>query len=79
MRLDKYLKVSRIIKRRTIANEVCDAGKVTVNDRTVKASYDVKVGDVVEIAYESRTFKFRVDSIAEVIKKEDATSLYTVL
>lgn len=77
MRLDKYLKVSRIIKRRTVANEVCDAGKAVVNGKTARASYDVKVGDVVELNFESRTVRFRVEKVAETVRKEDAGSMYT--
>ena len=79
MRLDKYLKVSRIIKRRTVANEACDAGRVSVNGRTVKASYDVKVGDILEIAFGSRTVKAEVFSVAEVIKKDEAPLLYKII
>lgn len=79
MRLDKYLKVSRIIKRRTVANEVCDAQKINVNGKVAKASYDVKVGDIIEINYESKKLKFRVESVADVIKKEDASTMYTPL
>lgn len=79
MRLDKYLKVARIIKRRTVANEVCDAGKATVNGRPARASYDVKVGDIVELTFETRTVKFRVDQVAETVRKEDVASLYTPL
>lgn len=79
MRLDKYLKVSRIIKRRTVANEVCQSSKVTVNGRPAKASYDVKIGDIVEINFEQRTVKFRVESINETVRKEDAPSMYTPL
>lgn len=79
MRLDKYLKVSRIIKRRTVANEACDAGRVSVNGRTVKASYDVKVGDILEIAFGSRTVKAEVLSVAEVIKKDEAPLLYKII
>ena len=77
MRLDKYLKVSRIIKRRTVANEVCDAGKATVNGKTARASYDVKVGDIVELTFETRTVRFRVEQVAETVRKEDAASMYT--
>lgn len=77
MRLDKFLKVSRIIKRRTVANEVCDAGKITVNGKIAKASYDVKEGDIIEINYQSRPFKFKVEKVLEVVKKEDAASMYT--
>ena len=79
MRLDKYLKVSRIIKRRTVANEVCDAGKATVNGKVARASYDVKVGDVVELSFETRTVKFRVESVAETVRKEDAAAMYSPL
>ncbi len=63
MRLDKYLKVSRLIKRRTVANEACDGGRVTVNGRPAKASYDVKVGDVIEIAFGQRTLKVQVAAV----------------
>lgn len=77
MRIDKYLKVSRIIKRRTVANEVCDAGKVSVNGKVVRASYDVKIDDVIEINFDTRCIKVKVVSVNEVIKKEDASSMYT--
>lgn len=76
MRLDKYLKVSRLIKRRTVANEACDASKVTVNGRPAKASYDVKVGDVIEIAFGQRTVKVEVLAVNETAKKEDAAAMY---
>lgn len=76
MRLDKYLKVSRLIKRRTIANEACDAGKVSVNSKIARASYDVKVGDVIEITLGSRVVKVRVTDVKEAIRKEDASSMY---
>lgn len=79
MRLDKYLKVSRIIKRRTIANEACDAGRVSVNEKVARASYDVKIGDIVKIEFGSRTLKFRVLSLTEAIKKEDAALMYEML
>lgn len=79
MRIDKYLKVSRIIKRRTIANEVCDAGKVSVNSKVVRASYDVKVGDVIEIDFGARNIKVQVVSVAETVRKEDASSMYTAI
>ena len=79
MRLDKYLKVSRIIKRRTVANEACDAGRVSVNGRAARASYDVKVGDKIEIAFGSRTVKLEVTDVSEVIKKDDAASLYKII
>lgn len=76
MRLDKYLKVSRIIKRRTIANEACDAGRVLVNDKVAKASLDVKVGDVIQINFGNNSTKIKVLSVKDVVKKEDATNLY---
>ena len=76
MRLDKYLKVSRIIKRRTVANEACDAGRVTINGRPAKASADVKVGDVLEIMFGTKPVKVEVLSIQETVKKEDAARMY---
>nr|WP_317357778.1 RNA-binding S4 domain-containing protein [uncultured Tyzzerella sp.] len=76
MRLDKYLKVSRIIKRRTIANEACDAGRVLVNDKVAKASLDVKVGDIIQINLGNNCLKIRVLDVKDVIRKEDATNLY---
>lgn len=79
MRLDKYLKVSRVIKRRTVANEACDAGRVTVNGKVARASYDVKVGDVVEIAFGTRTVKFEITEVSEVIRKDDAAALYRII
>ena len=79
MRLDKYLKVSRIIKRRTVANDACDAAHVTVNGRPAKASYDVKVGDVIEITFGARTLKIRVLDVKETVGKNDATQLYEVV
>ena len=79
MRIDKYLKVSRIIKRRTIANEACDTGRVSVNGKTVKASYDVSVGDIIEIKLGEKIIKVKVESLAEHVLKEDAAKLYTVL
>ncbi len=77
MRIDKYLKVSRIIKRRTVANEVCDAGKVMVNGKVVRASYDVKVDDVIEIDFGARAIKVKVVSVQETVRKEDASGMYT--
>ena len=77
MRIDKYLKVSRIIKRRSVANEVCDAGNVAVNGKVVRASYDVKVGDIIEITFDTRSIKVQVVSVSEVIRKEDAATMYT--
>ncbi len=79
MRLDKYLKVSRLIKRRTVANEACDAGRVSVNGKPARASYDVKVGDVLEIALGERVLRVRVTEVAEVVRKESAGTLYEVL
>ena len=79
MRIDKYLKLSRIIKRRTVANEACDAGRVKVNGRSVRASYDVKIGDKVEISFGNRTVMFEVTAVEEVIKKEDAGRLYRII
>ena len=79
MRLDKYLKVTRIIKRRTVANDACDAAHVSVNGRPAKASYDVKIGDVVEVTFGARTLKFKVLDVKETVGKNDASSLYEVL
>lgn len=79
MRIDKYLKVSRLIKRRTIANEACDAGRITVNGKIVKASYDVKPGDIIEIKMGERIIKVKVLDILEHVLKNDASSLYEVL
>ena len=79
MRLDKYLKVSRIIKRRTVANEACDAAHVTVNGRPAKASYDVKEGDVLEITFGQRVLKVRVVSVKEFTSKAEAADLYEVI
>ena len=79
MRLDKYLKVSRIIKRRTVANEVCDAKRVTVNGKVARASYDVKVGDIIEISIGANTTKIRVEKVSEFANKEDAPMMYTVV
>ena len=79
MRLDKYLKVSRIIKRRTVANDACDGAHVTVNGREAKASYQVKVGDVIEVAFGARTLKVRVRDISETVKKAEATAMYEVI
>jgi ribosomal 50S subunit-recycling heat shock protein len=79
MRLDKYLKVSRIIKRRTIANEACDAGRVTVNGKVARASYDIKVGDVIEIAFGTRNFKAEVLTVQETVKKDDAAAMYKIV
>lgn len=79
MRLDKYLKISRLIKRRTVANEACDAGRVFVNGKPARASYDVKVGDVMEIHLGERMLKAEVLSVTEYAKKEEASSLYRMI
>lgn len=76
MRLDKYLKVSRLIKRRTVANEACDAGRISVNGKVAKASMKVKVGDVIEIQFGNRVTKVEVLSVEETYKKEEARELY---
>ncbi len=79
MRLDKYLKVSRIIKRRTVANDACDAEHVNVNGRRAKASYDVKEGDILEITFGQRTLKLRVKEVKETVAKADASSMYEII
>ena len=79
MRLDKFLKVSRIIKRRTVANEACDGGRVSINGRVAKASTDVKVGDIIEIAFGTNTLKAEVLKVAEAVKKDDAAEMYRVI
>ncbi len=76
MRLDKYLKVSRLIKRRTVANEACDNGRIAVNGRIVKASYEVKVGDRLEITMGPRTIAVEVLQVAETVRKDDAPAMY---
>lgn len=79
MRLDKYLKVSRIIKRRTVANDACDTEHVCVNGRRAKASYDVKEGDVLEITFGQRTLKVRVLTVKDSVAKADAASMYEII
>jgi ribosomal 50S subunit-recycling heat shock protein len=79
MRLDKYLKVSRIIKRRTVANDACDAEHVCVNGRRAKASYDVKIGDVLEITFGQRTLKLRVKEVKDSVAKADAAAMYEII
>ena len=79
MRLDKYLKVSRLIKRRTVANEACDGERVSVNGRQVKAGSQVKVGDIIEIAFGQRSLKVEVLAVSETVKKEDAPAMYREL
>jgi ribosomal 50S subunit-recycling heat shock protein len=76
MRLDKYLKVSRLIKRRSVANDACDGERVSVNGRQVKASYQVKVGDVIEIAFGQRSLKVEVTQVSETASKADAPAMY---
>ena len=76
MRLDKYLKVSRLIKRRTVANEACDNGRISVNGRVVKAGYEVKVGDRIEIAMGTRTVAVEVLQVADNVRKDDAVTMY---
>ncbi len=79
MRIDKFLKNSRIIKRRTVANEACDSQRISVNGRVVKASYNVSVGDVVEVAFGSRTLKFRVLAINENANKQTACEQFEII
>lgn len=79
MRLDKFLKVSRLIKRRSVANEACDAGRVLVNDKTAKASLNVKEGDVIEIQFGTRAVKVEVLDVQETVKKDEAKELYRYL
>ena len=79
MRLDKYLKVSRIMKRRTVANEAADAGRISINGKTAKPSSDVKEGDTLDILLGGRHMLVRIESIKESVKKEDAVGMYTVL
>lgn len=79
MRLDKWLKVSRIMKRRTVANEACDSGRVTVSGRPVKASYDVKPGDVLEMKFGEKTIRVEVLSVQEIVSKADASAMYREL
>ena len=79
MRLDKYLKVSRLIKRRTVANEACDAGRVFINDKPAKASANVKVGDIITIGFGNKEVKAEVLSLQETVKKEEAKELFRYL
>lgn len=79
MRLDKYLKVSRIIKRRTVANEACDSGRVSINGKPVRASYSVKEGDIIEISFGTHTVKAEILSVNEYAKKEEASSMYKII
>lgn len=79
MRIDKYLKVSRVIKRRTVANDACDSEHISVNGRVVKASYDVKIGDEIEIRFGAKTLKIRVTDVKEHVGKADASTMYEVI
>ena len=79
MRLDKYLKVSRLIKRRTVADEACDGGRVTVNGKVAKSSYDVKINDVIEISFGGKKVKVKVIEVKEHVRKEEADAMYEVL
>lgn len=79
MRLDKYLKVTRLIKRRTVANDACDDAKITVNGKVSKASYNVKIDDIIEISFGERAMKVKVISITESIHKSDAPSMYEII
>ena len=79
MRLDKYLKVSRLIKRQTVANEACDAGRVLVNDKPAKASVNVKVGDIIEIQFGTSSVRVEVLDVQETVRKDDAKELYRYL
>lgn len=79
MRLDKYLKITRLIKRRTIANEACDAGKISVNGKIARASYDVKIDDIIEINMGSKPLKVKVLKVSEYATKENAAENYTVI
>ena len=76
MRIDKYLKLTRLIKRRTVANEACDAGRISVNGKVIKASYDVKQGDEITIGFGNRSVSVRVLDIKETVRKEEAENLY---
>ena len=79
MRLDKYLKVSRIIKRRTVANEACDTGRVKLNDKIAKAGAEVKVGDIIEIKFGENWTKFEILRVSEVVRKDDANEMYKLI
>ena len=79
MRLDKYLKVSRLIKRRTVANDACDTSRITVNDKVAKASYNVKIGDLITIAFGSKSVTVRVLEIKETTKKAESAGMYEVV
>ena len=79
MRIDKYLKVCRLIKRRTVANEACDSERITINGKTAKPSKEVKIGDIITITYGNRSITVRVLAVADAVKKEDAAALYEIV
>lgn len=79
MRLDKYLKVSRVIKRRTVANEACDSGRVSINERVAKAGSQVKVGDIITVKFGDKSFNFKILDTQETAKKQDAVLMYEIL
>ena len=79
MRIDKFLKVSRLIKRRTVAKDACDSGRVSLNGKTVKAGGDVKEGDLIEITYASRSVKAKVLNVREIVRKDEAAEMYEIL
>ena len=79
MRIDKFLKVSRLLKRRTLAQEACDGGRISANGRVVKPSYNIKIGDVIEIAFNSGAVKIEILDVKETVRKEDAEKLYRII
>lgn len=79
MRLDKYLKVSRVIKRRTVAKEICDAGRIMVNGHTAKAGHELKIGDIIDIAMGNRRLKIKVTLIKETVRANEADTLYEII
>lgn len=79
MRIDKFLKVSRLIKRRTVANDACEAHRIFVNDKVVKPSYQIKQGDVLEIRFAKSVTKVRITDVSNIVKKQDASSLYEIM
>ncbi|MBO5851034.1 MAG: RNA-binding S4 domain-containing protein [Clostridia bacterium] len=79
MRIDKFLKISRILKRRTLGKEACEGGRVSVNEKEVKPSYNLKVGDVVSIRFATKEIKFKVENLKENVKKDEAQTIYTII
>lgn len=79
MRVDKFLKLSRIIKRRTIANQACDAGRVSINQKIAKAGTDLKIGDIIEIQFGNRSVKYKVCALNEIVKKDEANLMYEII